>query len=301
MSTLVAMSGDFYSVLGLTPRATAAQVRDAYQWLMTVEESATRRAAVAKAYAVLGDPRLRAEYDAGQPVRIGLESVRAPQSTPGRLLGVRRRGLRLRRVRSDDTLLSRAEGRFNRRFDRMCEPSGASRFVALILLIVLVVTFGSSAYHWVFSDDVYAEGLEPGFDPEVAARLREGRQRDALRQPVPPTSADRIGYTAGMCIRGADGRAHPSDAVPCDQAHRFEVLAVVNLDRLVGRPLTPADAGLGARTCVAEFSSLTGLPGPAPDLWPSEATFPDGPDGSVSVCFAMSRYDRTGTVAAIAR
>ena len=87
---------DPYAVLGVTPTATQAQIRRAYRALMRLHHPDTRGASASRgapdsldrdevlrqaaaAYAVLGDPRARAEHDrtrrgprspGGQPIEV---------------------------------------------------------------------------------------------------------------------------------------------------------------------------------------------------------------------------------------
>ncbi|GAA2020273.1 hypothetical protein GCM10009740_05790 [Terrabacter terrae] len=100
-------SSDLYAVLGVPPSATQEQVRRAYRVLVRRHHPDTRDAAESAAsdardegpgtadgiqramaaYAVLGDPRLRADYDRSRegPAR---------ESRQGRPVVVRRRGPR---------------------------------------------------------------------------------------------------------------------------------------------------------------------------------------------------------------
>jgi curved DNA-binding protein CbpA len=65
---------DLYGILGLTPRATASEIKSAYRRLArkyhpdvsTSPDSATRFVSISRAYEVLSDPRRRAAYDSGQ-------------------------------------------------------------------------------------------------------------------------------------------------------------------------------------------------------------------------------------------
>jgi curved DNA-binding protein CbpA len=66
------MEEDLYALLGVRPDVKAAQLRKAYEWTMTTRSTPERRAAVARAYTVLADHRLRAEYDRGRVVGVGL-------------------------------------------------------------------------------------------------------------------------------------------------------------------------------------------------------------------------------------
>jgi hypothetical protein len=65
---------DLYGILGLTPRATASEIKSAYRRLArkyhpdvsASPDSATRFVNISRAYEVLSDPRRRAAYDGGQ-------------------------------------------------------------------------------------------------------------------------------------------------------------------------------------------------------------------------------------------
>ncbi len=65
---------DLYGNLGLTPRATASEIKSAYRRLArkyhpdvsASPDSATRFVSISRAYEVLSDPRRRAAYDSGQ-------------------------------------------------------------------------------------------------------------------------------------------------------------------------------------------------------------------------------------------
>lgn len=65
-------ANDLYAVLGVGRSASAADLRRAYDWAMGTCRKAYRRDAVRSAYAVLGDPRLRSEYDRGRAVGVGI-------------------------------------------------------------------------------------------------------------------------------------------------------------------------------------------------------------------------------------
>src|SRR2546428_10261442 len=65
---------DLYGILGLTPRATAGEIKSAYRRLArkyhpdvsASPDSAARFVHINRAYQVLSDPRRRAAYDGGQ-------------------------------------------------------------------------------------------------------------------------------------------------------------------------------------------------------------------------------------------
>lgn len=65
---------DLYGILGLTPRATASEIKSAYRRLArryhpdvsASPDSATRFVDIGRAYEILGDPHRRAAYDSGQ-------------------------------------------------------------------------------------------------------------------------------------------------------------------------------------------------------------------------------------------
>jgi hypothetical protein len=68
------MITDLYGILGLTPRASASEIKSAYRRLArkyhpdvsASPDSAARFVNISRAYHVLSDPRRRANYDAGQ-------------------------------------------------------------------------------------------------------------------------------------------------------------------------------------------------------------------------------------------
>lgn len=63
--------GDLYAVLGVARSASLQAVRDAYAARLAEQLTVAQRDTVRDAFAVLGDPRLRAEYDAGRVVGVG--------------------------------------------------------------------------------------------------------------------------------------------------------------------------------------------------------------------------------------
>lgn len=67
------MDRDLYADLGVLPGAKAETLRNAWLWYRdNYPPGDPRRVAAADAYAVVGDPRLRAEYDAGRSVSVRL-------------------------------------------------------------------------------------------------------------------------------------------------------------------------------------------------------------------------------------
>jgi curved DNA-binding protein CbpA len=62
---------DLYAVLHVPVNASAEQLRTAYQQRTAEARSVAERDLIRSAYAVLGDPRLRVEYDAGRVVGVG--------------------------------------------------------------------------------------------------------------------------------------------------------------------------------------------------------------------------------------
>ncbi len=85
-STVSRPPDDLYQLLGIDRRASAVDLRRAYDWCLSTRQTAERRNAVQAAYAVLGDPRLRAEYDRGQVVGVGAGTYyRRPTAVPVRL------------------------------------------------------------------------------------------------------------------------------------------------------------------------------------------------------------------------
>jgi DnaJ-class molecular chaperone len=62
---------DLYADLGVLPGAQAHTLRNAWHWYRdNFSPDDPRRVLAADAYAVVGDPRLRAEYDAGRTVSV---------------------------------------------------------------------------------------------------------------------------------------------------------------------------------------------------------------------------------------
>jgi DnaJ-class molecular chaperone len=64
---------DLYAALGVSRDASTAELRAAIKRLRaSLQPSSPEYLAAAQAYAILGDPRLRAEYDAGRVVGTGV-------------------------------------------------------------------------------------------------------------------------------------------------------------------------------------------------------------------------------------
>ena len=253
MTTVKRDDRDLYAVLGIRPTASAAEVRRAYDWVTTTRQSVERRNAVRAAYAVLGDPRLRAEYDAGRVVGLGA--------------GVyHQRGL----ARSHSTA-STFESRWQRRQAQRphCPPSRHGVLTALSVSLVLAAAAAGAQQWW-------RTTTHP-----VAVITTTAHPR-----PYTPP------YVEGSCLSGAGNLIDPATRRPCTEPHQLEVVRVLNLQRLLGRPATHADTNAADEACAQEFRAFTGLAGPLPDLWPMAVTDVTH-SASYATCFVASRYPRT--------
>jgi curved DNA-binding protein CbpA len=63
---------NLYRDLGVRPGASAETLRNAYEWFRANKSTKSELDRAAAAYAILGDPRLRAEYDRNHVVGTGL-------------------------------------------------------------------------------------------------------------------------------------------------------------------------------------------------------------------------------------
>ena len=265
-------SPDLYRVLGVSPAATADQIRKAYSWYMSVERSATRRSEVARAFSVLGDPRLRAEYDRGQTVGVGPAQFFARPMAVG-----------ARRPRRG--LIRRAESRWEARTQDLCPPTRRSRqFAVIALLLMFGVPLVAATYGRISGESTAeASGARP-----VAGPLQ-------LAAPI-----SRPMFESGTCLTGENNTVHPSQRVGCAVPHRAEVIKVVDLARLIGQS-SARSAEPGADVCTAEFRAFTGLAGPVEDLWPFWLTESVAGSPTGVTCFVVSRYPRVGSAARIAQ
>lgn len=256
---------DLYALLGVGRLASAADLRRSYDWCMSTRQTPERRAAVQEAYAVLGDPRLRAEYDRGRVVGVGAGTYyRAGASEASRP------------ARS-----SRLEQRWDRRMAGECPPNARIPRVVTVVLAVLGLAVTA-----VTAVDALRGGQPPAAATPAAAPVPQ------FAPPYAPT---------GACF-APDGNPElrPAEPVSCDGPHLFEVVKNVDLTQLLGRVVPAAELDRAAGdVCTQEFGVFTGLAGPTGDLWPTWITMTgDGP--AQATCLAASRHVRTGTVAGVA-
>lgn len=294
---------DLYAALGIGRGASADQIRKAYSWCMSTESSAERRAAVQQAYAVLGDPRLRSEYDRGQVVGVGVGSYfesRAASPRTSRRKARRSAGL---------------ETRWHRRSDAraLCEPPRVLRAFAIAVTVasVLGVAGNAGASWWRTAKaganvNAQSAAVQPPPAGAVQLRPRAVPQRHTSPAPAPRPAARPVhtGFATGSCYSPGPALVMRSDQpIPCARPHLNEVVKVVDLIRLQGGPVGDSAAQkMGTDVCDAEFRDFTGLAVPTSDLWVSIFTTTGGsPPVATATCVVTSRHPRTGSARSIAR
>jgi len=260
---------DLYQALGVSPTASAGELRSVYeQRRRHADPRSPSFARAAQAYAVLGDPRLRNEYDRGRTVGVGT----------GRY--------------------------FHRGGDQAADPvrpvpvcadapaGNASRWLlGLLALGGLAVML-----------------IQTAQAPEVRALLNRGSDAaaapaPALAGPAPAPEASMIDGSAqppgvaGTCLESDVQRTiQPGMTLPCTSPHLYEVTSVINLDKLLGRAAQASDEPAAQEACGRAFTQYTGLPGPTPQLYPSGVTLLATPPGtSWALCLTGSTDWRTAT------
>jgi hypothetical protein len=263
--------GDLYTALGVRPGASAVDLRRAYDWCMSTEHLPERRRAAQDAYAVLGDPRLRSQYDRGQVVGVGLGRLHQSPSaasadarrgfSPGRQAGCRRGPSR-------PSVWSTGSGRLT--------PQAVCLTLAGLVLACLVA----------LSIEQLRLGPDTAGPGSVAAALPPAAVPPIAALPRPPATGACFSPDGGTELRSRE-------PVSCNGPHLFETIKNVHVV-----PSGQADTH-AADVCLREFSSFTGLLEPAEDLWPTSVLTTGGGAAQLT-CLVVSRTVRVGTAAGIA-
>ena len=264
--------------------ASAAQLRQAYDWCMTTRQPDARREQVRAAYAVLGDPRLRAEYDRGQVVGAGAGHYFHAAGSP--IAGRQRTRRPARRP-----AVQQRRGSMPLRMPTVGSPE-RTRWRSLLAVAVLAAGVGTAIV-------VQARGVSSV--PAVTrpdhrmAPARVAANQGELKPYVP----------TGACFTPDDSpQLEPAEPVTCAGPHRFEVVKTVDLLRLLApgdNASQPASSAAAQGVCEREFASFTGLAGPVEDMWLSSLTTTGGsPPRAAVTCLVVSRHPRTGSAAKIA-
>jgi hypothetical protein len=275
-------SPDLYALLGVGRGASADQLRKAYDWCMSTRQPPERRAGVQRAYAILGDPRLRAQYDAGHVVGVGAGAyyqANTHASGGSRKVGTGYSG-------STSPLEQRWQTRWSAR-PQACLPARPGRAIAVALAVGLLLSL--------------AAGVGAGRWPEVQAAVA------SVASGHSPVASERTAgqsgphdFATGSCYSSGPGRelqaAHP---LSCDSPHLYEVIKVIDLNRLLGRPADDEVQQAAQDVCGHEFAAYTGLAGPTADLWPTWVTTTAAPPGPAwATCLVGSRTPRTASALA---
>lgn len=173
---------DLYQLLGVGRLASAADLRRSYEWCTSTRQTPQRRAAVQEAYAVLGDPRLRAEYDRGRVVGVGAGTYYRAGAANARPCA----------------RPSRLEQRWERRIAGACAPAArVPRAVTVVLVGLALAATAAGA----------VDTLRGGATPAAA-----------MPAPVPQIAPP---YAPTGACYAADGRPElrPAEPVSCDGPH----------------------------------------------------------------------------------
>ncbi|MCA1712227.1 MAG: septum formation family protein [Actinobacteria bacterium] len=111
------------------------------------------------------------------------------------------------------------------------------------------------------------------------------------------------GMVSGQCFSTRPGEAvRPSLPVPCNQPHLHEVIKVIDLNRLLGRPAGERANTLSQEACRSEFERFTGLGASTPALGLTIMLTRTPATGAAwAACLASSRTARSGSARGVAR
>jgi hypothetical protein len=282
---------DLYAALGVGWNASTDQLRAAYEWQAATAPTPNAREAARAAYAVLGDPRLRAQYDAGRVVGVGAGTYYeggasfGDRGRPARRMGV-----------------SRLEQRWERRLAHTppTRPTGrtSARRLATIAVSTLVVGVlggvGVGAAQQITSGSRVARPI-----PQLATHLTKSHVIPSMSMPAPRTYPLVV---TGSCYGSVQSSSITlRQPIACSGPHMLEAIKTLNVDRLLGAAQPGAEAASTVSgVCDTEFNAFTGLSGPTEDLWPLTLTSKDSTGAVRSAsCLVDSRYLRTGTARGI--
>lgn len=280
-------ASNLYSLLGVGRDASTSQLREAYEWTLSTGTSETREAA-RRAYAVLGDPRLREQYDRGEMVGVGA-GMYYQTGGPDLLAG---------KAAYRQTPSSSRSGSAQSRVRGNLSVSLPWR-AALVIVLALGAAYGGKLA-WK-GDQAPGPG---GLSTEASARLSGSRDVSSNTANLGPArSAPSLHLPSGACfLLNAEGRLIPSQPRDCRKPHQVEVIKTVDLIALEGKPLSsPQETSeIAASVCGGEFTAFTGLAGPTTDMWPTHLTN-TGPGIATVTCTVQSRYPRNATARDVAR
>ena len=266
---------DLYRALGVSPTASAGELRSVFeQRRRHADPRSPAFARAAQAYAVLGDPRLRDEYDRGQTVGVGAGRYfdRGGPHTP-------------------DPARSRPA----------CPDPPAGRGTRWLLATLALVGLAAMLVQTAQAPDIQAL---LGRGPADAAAPVPGLGGVAPAPQAPllngPQEAPGV---VGTCLASDVQRTiEPGRTVACTSLHLFEVTSVIDLDKLLGRAAHAGDEPAAQQACSQAFTDYTGLPGPTPQIYPSGVTLlATRPATSWVLCLTGSHDWRTASSRDIAR
>lgn len=246
---------------------------------------------VRQAYAVLGDPRLRAQYDRGEVVGVGA----------GVYFQAGRAALKF--DTSNGASHNRLAQRWQRRWDNRHQGAplctGSRPSVRLAILVGLGVSVVASTLFGVGYRQLLSSAADP-VSSSAAAPAADTRSPVAVLRAQARTPAAPYVKSGSCYLLTATRQLEPSRPVACGGSHDIEVIKVVDLVRLAGGPVDKTQADhLASATCNTEFTSFTGLSGPTDNIWPTFLTSTGG-GIATATCMVDSRYPRASTTRGIA-